>query len=111
MIPGMKMTFCLISTFALASISTTNAGPGARDPGVNTRQREQHHRVAQGARSGQLTATERKDIAKEQQVIRREERVYKADGKLSPAERKDLHQDLNKTSSDIYKQKHDAQSR
>jgi hypothetical protein len=107
----MKMPFCLIAAVALTLPSTTNAGPAARDPGVNTRQREQHHRVAQGTRSGQLTAAERKDVAKEQQAIRKEEREFKSDGKLTIDERKELQKDLNQASKNIYEQKHDAEVR
>jgi hypothetical protein len=38
-------------------------------------------------------------------------RAYRADGKLTPAERKDLHQDLNQTSKDIHQEKHDSETR
>lgn len=82
-----------------------------RDPAVNARQATQHDRIKQGVRSGELTRDEAKQLAQEQRAIRTEERAYKADGVLTPAERKDLHQDLNQASKDVYEQKHDAEKR
>jgi hypothetical protein len=101
----------MAALMALAIDSTIQAEPGARDPGVNARQRAQHARVAQGVRSGELTPAETREIAKEQRSIRQEEREFKADGKLTVAERKELHQDLNQASRNIYEQKHDADVR
>ena len=82
-----------------------------RDPVVNARQRNQQERIAEGVKSGQLTGREAVRLEREERAVRVEERAYKADGKLTPAERKDLNQDLNKVSRDIYNQKHDAQTR
>src|SRR5262249_39522060 len=81
------------------------------DPGVNSRQHLQHARIAQGVRSGELTREEAGKLRQEQQAIRTEERAYKSDGKLTAAERKDLHQDRNQASKDIYQEKHDGETR
>ncbi len=85
--------------------------PKMRDPGVNARQGFQRDRIGQGVRSGELTKSETMELAAEQRAIRKEERAYKSDGKLTKEERKDLHQDLNAASKDIYEQKHDAEKR
>ncbi len=85
-------------------------GAGTRDPGVNARQENQHDRVAQGVKSGQLTKEETKSLGDERKSIRDEEKAYKSDGTLTKDERKDLHQDLNTASKDIYKEKHDAET-
>jgi hypothetical protein len=82
-----------------------------RDPGVNQRQRNQHHRIKNGVRSGALTKDEVKGLAGEQKAIRQEERTYKSDGVLTRTERKDLHQDLNAASRNIYQEKHDSETR
>ena len=82
-----------------------------RDPGVNHRQENQHDRIAQGVRSGQLTKDEAKQLAAEQKNIRQEEKAYKADSVLTQDERKDLQQDLNAANKDIYQEKHDADTR
>jgi hypothetical protein len=44
-------------------------------------------------------------------VIRQEERQYKSDGILTKDERKDLHQDLNASSRNVYNEKHDTETR
>lgn len=82
-----------------------------RDPGVNARQHDQHDRIAQGVRSGSLTKDEAQGLRAEQRSIRQEERQYKSDGSLTRDERKDLHQDLNAASRNVYNEKHDAETR
>ena len=106
----MKISIYLTFTTMLAIGVCANAA-GIRDRGVNARQRNQQGRIAEGVRSGELTKSEAKGLEKEERGIRQEERQFKSDGKLTPAERKDLNQDLNKLSRDIYNQKHDGQTR
>lgn len=89
----------------------SEAGSRTRDPGVNARQANQHARIAQGVRSGELTRRETRKVAEEQRDIRQLERAYKSDGKLTGAERADLHHEQNQASRDIYRQKHDEQAR
>lgn len=81
------------------------------DPGVNARQHRQAERIRQGVRSGELTKSETQQLNQKRRGIRQEERADKADGKLTAAERKDLHQDLNNLSKDIHTEKHDAEKR
>jgi len=100
----------LLSIAALMAV-TSVAFAAERDPGVNRRQADQHARIHQGVRSGQLTHQEAKSVRSEQRSIRREERQDKADGKMTAAERKDLHKDLNQASKDIYADKHNADVR
>jgi hypothetical protein len=78
---------------------------------VNQRQHHQQHRIQQGVQSGELTRGETRRVRAEQRHIRHEERAYKADGQLTPAERADLHRDQNRASRNLYRQKHDAQDR
>ena len=54
--------------------------------GVNNRQHRQERRIEQGVRSGELTHQEAKGWRKEERNIRREERAFKSDGKLTRAE-------------------------
>lgn len=95
----------------LGSAAQADGRPGTRDPGVNSRQHHQQHRVKQGVRSGELTHDEAKGLRHDRREIRQKEREYKSDGKLTRDERKDLHQDMNQASRDIYKEKHDAEKR
>ena len=85
-------------------------GPDNRDPGVNRREHNQEGRIGQGVRSGQLTKEEAQGLAATQKEIRQEEKAYKSDGVLTKDERKDLHQDLNAASKEIYSEKHDAET-
>lgn len=80
------------------------------DPGVNARQEHQKDRIKQGIRSGQLTKEEAQQLKETQKEIRQEEKEYKSDGTLTKEERKDLHQDLNAASKEIYQEKHDAET-
>lgn len=86
-------------------------GPGTKDPGVNRREHNQEGRIGQGVRSGQLTKEEAQGLATTQKEIRQEEKAYKSDGVLTKDERKDLHQDLNAASKEIYSEKHDTETR
>jgi len=100
----------LVNVVSLAVLMAVTSAAFAveRDPGVNRRQADQHARIHQGVRSGQLTHQEAKSLRTEQRTIRNEERHDKADGKMTAAERKDLHKDLNQASKDIYADKHNA---
>ena len=96
---------------AIAAALATPAIAGTRDPRVNARQHNQHQRIAQGVKSGELTHAEAKDLRGDQKDIRQEERAFNSDGKLTKNERQELHQDQNAASKEIYQEKHDAQER
>lgn len=84
---------------------------GIKDPNINRRQHNQHERIAQGVKSGELTRSEAKDLRGDQRQLRQKERAYKSDGQLTKAERLDLHKDLNANSREIYADKHNAAER
>lgn len=106
-----RLTLVLMVAGVLAVAGLSQAEAGVRDPGVNARQQNQHQRVRQGVRSGELTRRETRNLAEGQRDIRQLERAYKSDGQLTRAERVDLHHEQNQASRDIYKQKRDAQDR
>jgi len=109
----MKKFSAVVLTLAgvLGVASASQADANTRDPGVNQRQHNQRERIQQGVKSGELTRRETGRLAEEQRDIRQLERGYKSDGKLTEAERRDLHHEQNQASRDIYRQKHDAQDR
>jgi hypothetical protein len=82
-----------------------------RDPGVNQRQANQTARIVQGVKSGELTRDEAQELRTERRDIRELEQTYKSDGSLTRDERKDLHQELNQQSREIYEEKHDGEER
>lgn len=106
-----RISLALVVAGVLGVAGLGQADAGTRDPRVNARQQNQHQRVNQGVRSGELTRREAGALAREQRDIRQLEREYKSDGTLTRSERVDLHQEQNQASRHIYNQKHDAQDR
>lgn len=99
------------ATFAVASLGAfAQAAVTPATPRVDQREANQQARIANGAASGQLTAKETNRLEKEQAHVNRVEDKAKADGKVTAAERKRMQRLQNRTSKDIYRQKHDAQT-
>jgi len=87
------------------------APAAVRDPLINQRQANQTGRVVQGVKSGELTRPEAQELREERRDIRDLERDYKSDRVLTPEERRDLNQQLNQNSREIFEEKHDAERR
>ena len=83
----------------------------AKTPTINKREYKQQERIRQGIRSGELTRREAGRLEAEQAKIKTDEALAKADGKVTPKERTRLNRELNHSSRDIYRQKHDKQDR
>ena len=77
---------------------------------VDQRQTNQQARIDQGVASGQLTARVTNRLDKQQARIAAVEAKDKADGKVTKAERAELHRMQNRASKNVYVQKHDAQT-
>lgn len=105
------LALLVAGVLSVAGLSQAQADAGVRDPRVNQRQHNQHQRIKQGVRSGELTRHETRVLAREQRDVRQLERAYKSDGELTRAERVDLHREQNQASRDIHKQKHDDDKR
>ena len=101
----------IISVSSLIGLLLMGSVASAATPGVDHRQHRQHHRIAQGVRSGELTARETVRLGAQQQRVRLHERRAKADGTVTGRERARLHQHQNRASRNIYRQKHDEQDR
>ena len=96
---------------ALSFIVVSTAYADTRDPGVNKRQHNQRERIQQGVESGALTRSEANALRAEQRAIRAQEREFRSDGVLTRGERRELHRDLNESSRDIRREKHDNATR
>lgn len=84
----------------------------AQERSINTRQREQQERIRQGVRSGELTRREARRLEAEEARIRVDERyARRSGGQFTPQERRRIERELNHSSRDIYRQKHDRQDR
>lgn len=80
-------------------------------PGIDKREASQERRIQQGVQSGALNQREAARLERREQHIERMEANAKADGKVTPQERKRLQRAENAQSRRIYREKHDAQRR
>jgi len=98
---------------ALAQSAPPTAVPAPTPPipkpaTIPQRQENQQDRIAQGVKSGQLTAGETANLETKEAAINHEVRADRNanGGKLTPAERAQVNRQLNHTSNQIYRDKH-----
>jgi hypothetical protein len=94
----------LVSMFLLGNLSFAQGT-------VNQRERHQQRRIADGVRDGELTQKEARKLEKQQAKIHAAEAKAKADGEFTPKERAKIQKRQSKASHQIYKEKHDKQTR
>lgn len=87
----------------LAISTTTNAQAG--------RARVQHRRIAQGVISGDLTHNETRQLANQQRNIRMEKREARADGIVTPRERREIRRDERRANRNICRKRHNRRGR
>jgi hypothetical protein len=77
---------------------------------IYNRKVDQQARIAQGARSGQLTPRETAHLERQESRINREERVMRAEngGHLTRHDRRILTRQQNRESARIYREKHNG---
>jgi len=75
------------------------------------RQVSQQTRIAEGGKDGELTRKETARLEREQRRIEIEKRMAKADGTVTPGEKRFLRHEQNRASRHIARQKHDPQKR
>jgi hypothetical protein len=75
------------------------------------RQKRQHQRIKQGVRSGELTRAEAVNLRNGQKEIREDKREARADGVVTPAEKKEIRQDQRQESRKIFRKKHNNRDR
>jgi len=96
--------------FAFVSIASTGFSQ-TKTPGVHERQEKQQERIAQGVKSGELTAKETEHLESREAKLQADKKEAKSDGVVTHQEREKLHKEANRDSRAIYRQKHDAQTR
>lgn len=98
--------------FVLAFVTLASAGfAQTKTPRVTKRQERQQERIAQGVKSGELTAKETEHLEAREAKIQHDKKEAKADGKVTASERARLNREENRSSRAIRRQKHDAQVR
>ena len=110
---GVAMAAFMLPALAQSAPPTALPGPTAPIPKPETipqRQENQQDRIAQGVKSGQLTAGETANLETKEAAINGEVRADRAanGGKLTQAERTRVNHQLNRTSKQIYRDKHNA---
>jgi hypothetical protein len=80
------------------------------DPSIAQRKENQQDRIANGVKSGQLTAGETANLEKKEAAINKETRTDRAanGGKLTSAEKAQVNRQQNQVSKQIYADKHNA---
>ena len=79
--------------------------------GVNAREHHQVARIKQGVQGDELTRAELDKLRADEAAVRAEERAYRQSGDgLNTRETRDLERDLNKTSHEIYRAKHNQRA-
>ena len=112
----MKAAVCALAFLIAGSMpaSAQEAGTPAatpKTPVVRERQINQHARIRQGVRSGELTRGEAAKLRSEQRDIRQDKKMAKSDGQVTPAERRHIAREQNKASRDISRLKHNNRTR
>ena len=81
-----------------------------KQPTIAERKENQQDRIANGVKSGQLTAGETSNLESKEAAINGETRADRAanGGKLTPAEKQQINRQQNQVSKQIYQDKHNA---
>lgn len=98
----------------LVAVSTLTIGAGLALAGGNVKARQIHQqsRIANGARSGELTRVETRRLERQAARVHRSIVRDRVDGgRFTPRERVQAQHRLNHQSRAIYRQKHDVQVR
>ncbi len=117
---ALSLAFVLAGTVAALQVvaqqsqsqsSSSQTSQTAPPPGtIGDRKENQQDRIAQGVKSGQLTAGETAKLETKEAGLNQEIRTDRKDdgGKLTTQEREQINQQQNRLSSQIYQDKHNA---
>lgn len=115
----MKMKSTIQITFLSAALTilalpvvaqSTDASAPVTGQTINQRKENQQDRIANGVKSGELTAGETANLEKKESNLNHEEKDMRSldNGKLTVADKTTLNQQQNKLSGQIYQDKHNA---
>lgn len=96
-----------------AAPATPTPKPPVTGQSIQERKTDQQERIAQGVKSGQLTAGETSHLEHQEAGINHEEKAMRAqdNGHLSAADKALLNKQQNQESKRIYRDKHNAKKR
>lgn len=105
----MKRTLLALGLVIASTGAAFAYGPST--PDVDYRQHNQNMRIYQGMRDGSLTRWEARGLVEQQRRIQAYESFARADGYISPEERRTLARMQSEASRNIYHQRHDFDRR
>jgi hypothetical protein len=100
----------MISLFCWSAPAQKQPQP-VKAPRVMHRQINQQTRIKQGVKSGELTKGETLRLEKEQTKIQADKKAAKADGVVTPQERRYVRREQNKANCDIRRLKNNERTR
>jgi hypothetical protein len=106
----MKIAKLILTSAALIVTAMPAAFAQEAAPVINQRKENQQDRIAQGVKSGELTAGETRNLETKESALNHEEHSMRAadNGHLTAGDRKVLTHQQNKLSRQIYAKKHNA---
>ena len=110
----MKSSLFIVLALLLSLGLTTTIfaqNENTKTPTVTRRQGRQQRRIANGVRSGQLTAGEASRLERQEKHIQQDKKAAKSDGVVTKQERRNLRHQENRTSRHIYRDKHNNRKR
>ncbi len=107
-----KIMFAGVLSMAILLPLSSRATAEEREGRVQQRKENQQARIAQGVRSGQLTAGETGNLEHKESRLNREIRNDRAanGGTLTSQERQQVNRQQNRISRDIYRDKHNGRT-
>ena len=81
------------------------------DAQIRHRAHNQHQRIKQGVKSGELTRPEARNLRGDQRALHQDMKLAKSDGKISRRERKIIKREQKRESREIYRKKHNRKER
>ena len=103
--------FAVAAVLMIASVNTAGANDRWNETSdIDARRHRENQRIEEGRQSGQLSWREYRLLKSEQARIAEHEHQAKADGYISPEERRRLNWELDQASSDIHRLKHNEET-
>lgn len=98
----------LAVSFIVSGAMAQTTPPATPDLTVNQRLENQKDRIQAGNKDDQLTKAEATKLRADDAAIRAQERVYRQahDGKLTKGEKRQLNRELNRSSRQIFRARH-----
>ena len=97
----------LLSALLIGQVTTV----AAHTPNIGRRQMNQHYRIEQGMRSGELTRRETHNLRMGERRIQQDKMMARVDGRMSFGERRHIMREQDRMSRNIFRDKHNDRVR